>query len=64
MNLLIKTAKIIDVHSKFNQKKRDIRKYKICSDLGINLIIIPYQYSYLNPTDLEEFIYAELNKIC
>jgi hypothetical protein len=44
------------------QKARDRRKYKLCHDKNINLIIVPYQYSYKNPEELEQFIMAELSK--
>lgn len=46
------------------QKDRDLKKYKICRDRNIKLIIIPYQYDYRNPQLLEDYIYDELNKIC
>jgi hypothetical protein len=44
------------------QKARDRRKYELCRDNKINLIIIPYQYSYKNPEELEDFILSELLK--
>ena len=43
------------------QKQRDIKKYALCRTRGIKLIIIPYQYDYQNPTELENFIVAELS---
>ena len=46
------------------QKERDLKKYKICRDRNIKLIIIPYQYDYRNPQLLEDYIYDELCKIC
>jgi hypothetical protein len=46
-----------------SQKERDRKKYRLCRENNINLIIIPYQYSYKNPEELEEFIMAELWKI-
>jgi hypothetical protein len=44
------------------QKARDIRKHELCRGNKINLIIIPYQYSYKNPNELEDFILSELLK--
>jgi hypothetical protein len=52
----------IDVFEK--QKERDIKKYKICHDQNINLIIIPYQYDYKNEEELDAFIFNALYKIC
>jgi hypothetical protein len=46
-----------------SQKLRDIKKYNICFDKGISLILIPYQYSYEKPDELRDFIYIELCKI-
>jgi hypothetical protein len=45
------------------QKSRDRKKYKLCHKYGVKLVIIPYQYSYLNPEELEGFIVNELWKI-
>ena len=46
------------------QKERDRKKYRICREKKINLIIIPYQYDYTTPDELDDFIYTELCKIC
>jgi hypothetical protein len=45
------------------QQLRDIKKYSLCKKKGINLIIIPYQYSYQKPKELEDFITTELWKL-
>jgi hypothetical protein len=45
------------------QKERDLKKYAICRERNINLIIIPYQYDYLKPHLLEDFIFDALWKI-
>ena len=45
------------------QKERDRKKYRICREKKINLIIIPYQYDYTTPDELDDFIYTELCKI-
>ena len=45
------------------QRERDIKKYKICKDLKINLIIIPHQYTYQKPNELKVFITDELLKV-
>jgi hypothetical protein len=45
------------------QKARDIKKYSICQQRGLNLIIIPYQYDYRNPEEMRDFIFNELWKI-
>jgi hypothetical protein len=52
-----------DPENLVRQKERDRKKYKLCREHNIDLIIIPYQYSYKNPEELEEFIMAELWKI-
>jgi hypothetical protein len=46
------------------QIERDLKKYKICREMGVNLIIIPHQYDYKHPEELDAFIYSELCKIC
>jgi hypothetical protein len=46
------------------QKARDLKKYRICRERNVDLIIIPYQYDYTNPTELEDFIFNELCKRC
>jgi hypothetical protein len=46
------------------QKDRDLKKYRICRERNIDLIIIPYQYDYTNPVELEDFIFNELCKRC
>jgi thiol-disulfide isomerase/thioredoxin len=46
------------------QIERDLKKYRICREMGVNLIIIPHQYEYKNPDELDAFIYNELCKIC
>ena len=43
------------------QKERDLKKYAICAERGINLIIIPYQYD--KPQLLEDLIFDALWKI-
>ena len=45
------------------QKERDLKKYAICAERGINLIIIPYQYDFTKPQLLENFIFNALWKI-
>ena len=45
------------------QKERDLKKYAICAERGIDLIIIPYQYDYSKPKELENFIFNALWKI-
>ena len=45
------------------QKSRDRKKFRLCHKYGVKLVIIPYQYSYLNPEELEDFIVNELWKI-
>ena len=46
------------------QQLRDFKKYSLCKKKGINLIIIPYQYSCQKPKELEDYIINELWKIC
>jgi hypothetical protein len=46
------------------QQARDLKKYRICRERNVDLIIIPYQYDYTNPTELEDFIFNELCKRC
>ena len=46
------------------QKARDRKKYRICRERKINLIIIPYQYDHTTPDELDDFIFTELCKIC
>lgn len=45
------------------QKTRDIKKYKLCREHGIKLIIIPYQYDYTNAEELEDFIWVNYGKL-
>ena len=45
------------------QKERDLKKYAICRERNIDLIIILYQYDYSNPKELEDFIFDALWKI-
>jgi hypothetical protein len=52
-----------DPENLVRQKERDRKKYRLCREHNIDLIIIPHQYSYTNPEELEEFIMAELWKI-
>ena len=44
------------------QKARDRDKYRLCRENKVNLIIIPYQYDYRQPKELEDFILNELMK--
>jgi len=44
------------------QKARDRKKYRLCREHKVNLIIIPYQYDYKHPKELEDFILNELMK--
>jgi ribosomal protein S27AE len=44
------------------QKSRDRDKYRLCREHKVNLIIIPYQYDYRQPKELEDFILNELNR--
>jgi hypothetical protein len=46
------------------QIERDLKKYRICREMGVYLIIIPHQYEYKHPEELDAFIYSELCKIC
>ena len=38
------------------QHERDIKKYKICRERGIKLILIPHQFDHTNPDALKVFI--------
>jgi len=38
------------------QRERDQRKYKICKERGIRLVLIPYTFTYENPEELETYI--------
>lgn len=42
------------------QLERDLRKNKLCKQNDILLIIIPYNYNYLNPKKLKDFIEEKL----
>jgi len=44
------------------QKARDRDKYRLCREHKVNLVIIPYQYDYRQPKELEDFILNELMK--
>jgi hypothetical protein len=46
------------------QQEKDAWKAKRCEEMGIRLIIIPYQYNCYNPAKMRDFIYDELFKIC
>ncbi len=49
---------------KFNKlKERDQKKYKLCEANNIKLIIVPYQYSYLDEIELYKYILDELKKL-
>ena len=39
-----------------DQRERDIKKYKICREHGIELILIPNQFDHTNPDALKLFI--------
>jgi uncharacterized protein YkuJ len=52
-----------DINNFELQKARDLKKYKLCRDNNIDLIIIPYQYDFSHPEELEDFILDELWKI-
>ncbi len=43
------------------QKERDRKKYQICAERDIKLIIIPYQYDCRHPEQLKQFILHQLN---
>ena len=45
------------------QKSRDRKKYRICAEKNINLIIIPYQYNHSTPDELKNFIFREIEKL-
>lgn len=45
------------------QKQRDQKKYELCRKNGINLIIIPYQFDYMRPDLLKDYIQNELKKL-
>lgn len=47
-----------------NKKNEMKKKYKICNENGLNLIIIPHTYSYKNKQMLQEFIFNKLWEIC
>ena len=44
------------------QQERDQRKYRLCKENNIKLIIISSEYSYNKPTELREYIEKELIK--
>lgn len=46
-----------------NQVKNDTLKVKRCKDQGINLILIPYEFTYKNKKLMKKFIVRELKKI-
>lgn len=43
------------------QKERDRKKYQICAERKIKLVIIPYQYDYQHPKQLKQFILHQLS---
>ncbi|MDD4930903.1 MAG: hypothetical protein PHG66_01955 [Candidatus Colwellbacteria bacterium] len=43
------------------QRERDEMKAMICDDSDINLIVIPYKYTFKTPDRLREFIVSELS---
>jgi hypothetical protein len=43
-----------------DQQKRDQLKYDKCKELGITLILIPYEYSFKNPDEMKAYIKEEL----
>ena len=45
-----------DIENFKNQQLRDKKKIELCLEHKIKLIIIPSKYSYLNPTEMEEYI--------
>ena len=45
-----------DIENFKNQQLRDKKKIELCLEHNIKLIIIPSKYSYLNPTEMEEYI--------
>lgn len=45
------------------QQERDARKKEILKERGINLLEIPYTYSYLNEKELDDYIERELQFI-
>ena len=45
------------------QQERDTKKYKICAERNIKLIIIDGRiYDYTKPDKLETYVYAELDR--
>jgi len=49
-----------DITQFYAQQERDQRKYKICQEKGITLILIPYKFSYQNEPELRQYIYEQL----
>lgn len=45
------------------QQDRDKKKLKLCEENKVDLIIIPYTYSYVNKQEMEDFIKKEYIKI-
>lgn len=45
------------------QLERDRRKYRLCAENKVDLIIIPYTFSFNNKDELEVFIRDELEKL-
>lgn len=43
------------------QRQRDEIKQMRCAELGIILLVIPYQFSYKRPKELEKHIVSLLN---
>jgi len=45
------------------QQERDQKKYRICKQRGIQLVLIPYKFNCYNPDELETFIVDQLETL-
>jgi hypothetical protein len=45
------------------QQERDRKKYRICKERGIQLVLIPYKFNYHNPDEMETFIVDQLETL-
>ncbi len=49
-----------DLNNFEKQQERDVRKADICKEKGVKLIVVPYQYTYLNKEKMKEYINNKL----